>query len=109
MEFREYQKKAMRTKAEYMPGQQLLCAVMGIAGEAGELVEMVKKARYQGHDLSDADLVNESGDILWYIALLCDAIGADMSGVAAHNIRKLEERYPNGFEVERSKNREVKL
>ena len=102
----EYQYDAMRTKANYENQlEQITCAVMGIAGESGELVELLKKHRYQGHPLDLDELRNEAGDILWYLALLCDGMDTEMGQVAEENIEKLEERYPKGFDYQKSRYR----
>ena len=107
MQLSEYHEKAMRTKADYESREeQLLCAVLGILGEGGELAEIVKKARYQGHRLSTDKIVNELGDILWYWALAVDSLEyASPRTVALMNIEKLRNRYPDGFEAKRSVNR----
>ena len=107
MHFNEYQKLAMRTKAHYDSAvDQINCAALGIAGEAGEIAEIIKKHKYQGHPLDEAEVIEEAGDILWYVALLCDALGVTVGGAAYLNVLKLRERYPDGFEEERSINRE---
>jgi len=66
----------------------------------------VKKARYQGHDLNALELANELGDVLWYVALACEALGFDMADVMQSNLNKLSQRYPDGFDPERSRTRE---
>ena len=108
MDIQEYHEKAMRTKADYESREeQLVCAVLGILGEGGELAEIVKKACYQGHTLSIGKVADELGDILWYWHLAVDAMEyVSPSTVAKRNIEKLRNRYPNGFEAERSVNRE---
>ena len=108
MKLSEYHEKAMRTKADYESREeQLLCAVLGILGEGGELAEIIKKARYQGHDLRTDKIANELGDILWYWHLAVDAMEyVSPRTVALMNIEKLRNRYPDGFEAERSINRE---
>lgn len=104
MRFSEYQEKASRTFPNGFPN--LYHSVFGLASEAGEVCGIFQKV-FQGHD-DDSDrehLKKELGDCLWMIAECCSAIGANMDDVAALNIEKLEKRYPNGFEVERSLNR----
>ena len=78
---------------------------MGLNGEAGECIDILKKHFYQGHDLDVDKLIDELGDVLWYIAEACTGIGVTMEEVAKRNIEKLKKRYPNGFETERSINR----
>lgn len=102
-----YQKLAMRTKsATQVPEEILLNAVMGIAGEAGEVVDEMKKVYFQGHEFDVESIMFEVGDILWYIALMCEGLGCSMSEVAEMNIEKLKIRYPGeGFTTEDSINR----
>ena len=66
----------------------------------------IKKWKYQGHDLDKEKLLNELGDVCWYIAVLAKALETDLETVMNLNIKKLKNRYPNGFEAERSINRE---
>ena len=79
---------------------------LGLAGEAGEVVDIVKKSLYHGHDW-DIDKLNlELGDVQWYVSELARFLGLLLSGVANANIKKLEKRYPKGyFESEKSINR----
>lgn len=108
MDATTYQRQAMRTaKWHDDVDEQILNAVLGLAGEAGELVELVKKARYQGHAaIMTEDYQRELGDVLWYAAYLCDALAVSMSDVMKGNLAKLKGRYPEGFSAERSVNRE---
>lgn len=79
---------------------------MGIAGEAGEVADMLKKHTHHGHDLDTVALVQELGDVLWYISAIATELGVDLETVAQGNIDKLKARYPNGFDRQRSINRE---
>jgi len=107
MDANEYQHKAMRTAPQIAAIERLTNAALGLAGEAGEFADAVKKARYQGHDLDAAALSNELGDCLWYAALACEALGLHLGDVLQGNVAKLERRYPDGFSTERSRNRDV--
>lgn len=81
---------------------------MGLAGEAGEIVDLVKKIVFHGHPLGDEELKNllkEDGDVLWYAANLARALKVKLSTVTAMNEDKLKKRYPAGFDEEKSKNR----
>ncbi len=86
-------------------------AADGLAGEAGEIKDLIKKIKFHGkpwNDENHAKLVDEASDILWYWATLCMALGVKPKDVILHNIKKLETRYPGGkFDVERSENRLV--
>lgn len=73
-------------------------ASMGLAGEAGELVDMLKKHVYHGIPLDIEGVRSECGDVLWYLVCLIVAIGLDFQEVARANIAKLKRRYPDGFE-----------
>ena len=102
----EYQKLAMRTnKSEATQEQNLINGCLGLAGEAGEVCDIVKKYMFQGHNLETQKIVVELSDVLWYVALTAQGIGCDLDSIMEHNINKLKKRYPNGFEAERSINR----
>ena len=102
----EYQKLAMRTnRTEATQEQNLINGCLGLAGEAGEVCDIVKKYMFQGHNLETQKIVDELSDVLWYVALTAQGIGCDLDSIMEHNINKLKKRYPNGFEAERSINR----
>jgi NTP pyrophosphatase (non-canonical NTP hydrolase) len=104
----EYQELAMRTKnTELTRDQQLIDGVLGLCGESGEVSDMLKKHLFQGHDFKKEDLINELGDVMWYIALICESQHLSLNGVMVRNIDKLEKRYPKGFSEEASINRLV--
>lgn len=99
-----YQEEAMRTtNGTY--GDLLQNGVMGLCGEVGECADLVKKHLFQGHDLDTEHLAKELGDVAWYLAVTADAIGYDLNTILQMNVKKLRDRYPNGFESERSKHR----
>lgn len=103
----DYQRMAMRTAGEYDNYyEQLRNAAYGLNGEAGEVIDLLKKHEFQGHDLPDEKLIDECGDVLWYCALLADALGFTLEQVMNRNIDKLRKRYPDGFDKNRSINRE---
>lgn len=108
MNFSEYQHQAMRTCSlkDFDGLGALQNAALGLAGEAGEFADAIKKASFQGHEVNKAHLAEEVGDILWYCALAAEALGVDLADIAGSNINKLMRRYPNGFEQERSLHRE---
>ena len=102
----EYQKLAMRTnKPKATQEENLINGCLGLAGEAGEVCDIVKKYIFQGHNLETQKIVDELSDVLWYVALTAQSIGCDLDSIMEHNINKLKKRYPNGFEAERSINR----
>lgn len=99
-----YQEEAMRT-ANGTHGDLLQNGVMGLCGEAGECVDLVKKHLFQGHELDKEHLAKELGDVAWYLAVTAEAIGYDLNVILQMNVKKLRDRYPNGFDEERSKHR----
>lgn len=106
MTFGEYQDKAMRTINPMLSDDELIVtAALGIAGEGGEIADLVKKWQFQGHDLPRAKLIEETGDLLWYLALLMTGLRSGLHIAAWNNIAKLEARYPDGFDSARSINR----
>ncbi len=107
-DFASYAVAARRTRGnrDAAPEEQLLAAVLGIAGEAGEIVDHLKKHRYHGHALRPDRFVEELGDVLWYCAALADALEVSLAEVATRNIDKLHQRYPDGFSVAASLHRE---
>lgn len=107
MNFDEYQELAQRTSPADRPAiDKLTNGALGLGGEAGEVVELVKKHRYHGHVLDRPELEKELGDVLWYVAELCAAAELSMETVARKNIDKLRARYPEGFSATRSIDRE---
>lgn len=104
MTMNEYQMLAQRTSNTEGEGK-ILNGVLGLCGEAGECADIVKKHLFQGHAPDSAHLMEEIGDCLWYIAELATGLGVTLDAVAANNIFKLQQRYPNGFEASRSVNR----
>lgn len=106
MEIKEFQKNSIRTLNMDLTKEQLLSnMVMGIAGESGEVADVIKKHLYQGHDLDVAHLKEEIGDVMFYIVNLANVLELDMQEVLEDNINKLRKRYPQGFDADRSINR----
>lgn len=84
----------------------LLNAALGLAGESGEIVDMVKKYMfYDHHYLAEERIMEELGDILFYVTMMMYAINVDFKRVIDMNVDKLNGRYPEGFDPERSMNR----
>lgn len=102
----EYQCLALRTASSSQPYDHILNGVMGLNGEAGECIDIVKKNMFQGHTLDIDKLIDELGDVLWYVAITADGIGVQLEDIMQHNIDKLRKRYPDGFDAERSIHRE---
>jgi NTP pyrophosphatase (non-canonical NTP hydrolase) len=102
MDFNEYQSLALRTSSSSADDRLLLNGVMGLCGEAGECIDIVKKHLFQGHALDKEKVIDEAGDCLWYLAALASGLGVSLGEIAEGNIRKLAKRYPEGFEADRS-------
>lgn len=103
----EYQRLAQRTsRKELSPEAHVANGMLGLAGEAGECCDLVKKRMYQdGREIRES-LKDELGDVLWYIAEAASGLGLTLEEIAQHNIEKLKKRYPEGFDPERSLHRE---
>ena len=102
----EYQKKAMATlNPDLSKRDVLLNGVMGLCGEAGECIDLVKKHLHQGHALDKAKLCKELGDVAWYLAETAYALDLSLEDVLRGNLDKLKKRYPQGFSAEKSINR----
>ena len=109
MTINEYQTLAMTTLNPALDKKDILInGVMGLCGEAGEAIDLVKKHLAQGHPLDREKLIGELGDIAWYLAETATVLGVDLEEVLARNIEKLKKRYPEGFAAERSLDREEK-
>ena len=106
MKINEYQELALRTASSFAEDDLVLNGALGLSGETGEIADHIKKFRFQGHDLDSEYLAKELGDVCWYVAILAKGIGYDLATIMEMNINKLKKRYPNGFEVSRSLNRE---
>ena len=103
MTIKEYQKLAMRTvNPELDKDKMLINSVMGLCGESGEAIDIVKKWYAHGHELDLEHFKKELGDIAWYLAEAATAIGAELEDIFEENIEKLKKRYPNGFDTEKS-------
>ena len=104
MNANEYQQLAMRTlNPELSRKDVLINSVMGLCGESGEAIDIVKKWLAQGHDLDKAKLAKELGDIAWYLAEAATALDMPLGDILQGNIDKLKARYPEGFEADRSR------
>jgi len=103
MNINEYQQLAMTTlNPELSKRDVLINSVMGLCGEAGEAIDIVKKWMAQGHELDKAHLAKELGDIAWYLAEAATALDIPLEDILQANIDKLRKRYPDGFETRRS-------
>lgn len=120
----EYQKLAMRTndgkctdklKKQIEGGTKyplickdtggLIMGCLGLSGEAGEFTDMIKKWIFHEKPLDITHAEKELGDVMWYVALICDSFGWSLDDIMLMNIDKLKKRYPDGFTVECANNR----
>lgn len=114
MNLNTYQLMAQRTSSEKFADidaeglnlHQLQNGLMGLCGEAGECIELLKKHLFQGHPLDEAALKEELGDVFWYLAEAASALTLWLDDIAEANLEKLRRRYPEGFEPDRSMHRE---
>ena len=103
MTINEYQKLAMTTLNPALSKKDVLInGVMGLCGESGEAIDIVKKWLAQGHELDKEKLAKELGDIAWYLAEAATALDLQLDDILQANIEKLKKRYPQGFETSRS-------
>lgn len=106
MQINEYQRLAMTTLNKDLTKKEVLVnSVMGLNGEAGEVIDIVKKHLFHGHELKKDELIKELGDVAWYLAEAAYALDVDLETILVKNIEKLKKRYPEGFSVEDSINR----
>jgi|SRR5579883_226372 len=102
MNIAEYTKEVRRTCNLTEQKELLTLTALGIAGESGEVVDIIKKKLYHAHELDVLALGKEIGDLLWYIVLLCDVVGLTLDEVIQMNVEKLRKRYPCGFDEQKS-------
>ena len=123
----EYQKLAMRTNdgkstnrviqsiltcnMEYLHRQNVvrkedtidiggvLNGCLGLSGESGETLDMIKKFVFHEKELDEEHLKKELGDVMWYVAMICESVGFDLDDVMQTNVDKLKARYPEGFDT----------
>ena len=106
MQVNEYQKAAMATLNPALDKKDVLInSVMGLCGESGEAIDIVKKWLMQGHELDREHLVRELGDVAWYLAEAATALDVPLEAVFQGNLEKLRQRFPNGFYTGASVNR----
>lgn len=108
MTFNEYQKGVMHTASNVCAATKenmQLNGVLGAAGEAGELSNLLKKELFHGYPFDREHYLKECGDVLYYLALIAESLDSTLEEVAIMNNKNLWERYPDGFETEKSLHR----
>lgn len=109
MQANEYQQKAARTLLGYpdfplSPEETMIIwNAIGLGGEAGEVLELIKKGIFHRHGVDKDKLKKELGDVLWYLTAICTKVGLTLGEVMEENIHKLEIAYPDGYSSEASK------
>lgn len=83
----------------------IINGLFGLSGEVGELTDMVKKWIFHEKELDEDHAKKELGDVMWYIAMICESFGWSLDEIMQMNIDKLKKRYPDGFDTERANNR----
>ncbi len=108
MDEQEYLHEILRTTTagKMSRSERLALCGLGIAGEAGEVADLVKKHLFLDRPLSSAQVKEELGDVLWYLTLLAYEYGCTLEDVMTANVMKLRARYPNGYDPDRSRQRE---
>lgn len=102
MDFNEYQVLARRTQNPALPlWATREHALYGLSSEVGEVLGLHQKV-HQGHAMDEQALRLEIGDVLWFLAELCDVYGWSLDSIARANINKLRTRYPVKFTSEQS-------
>lgn len=106
MTLNEYQQLALRTSRNDIDSvAHLTNGCLGLAGEAGECADLLKKALFQdGREIKEK-MIDELGDVLWYVSETATALGIWLDQIAERNIEKLKKRYPEGFDPEKSLHR----
>lgn len=111
---KEYIENALRTESqEYSFGTtngvtaRVEHGVIGVVTEAGELMDAIKKAKIYGKELDKVNLAEEVGDVMWYLAVLCDELGVSFESVWEKNIAKLSARYPEKYSDHHALNRDT--
>lgn len=102
MNINEYQQLAMTTLNKKLDKEEILVnSVMGLCGESGEAIDIVKKWKFHGHALDKEHLIEELGDVAWYLAEAATALDMPLEDIFNSNIVKLKKRYPEGFEAKK--------
>ena len=108
----EYKELCLRTEKPIninigVPTNRLLHAAMGMCTESGEFTDGIKRNIFYHKPFNVVNLIEELGDILWYVSIAIDALGTSFEEVMQANISKLQKRYPEGFSDEKAINRNL--
>ena len=78
---------------------------LGLAGESGEVLDIIKKWVFHEKELDKDHLKKEIGDVMWYVAMLCESFDFNIDEILKINVCKLKSRYPDGFDTEKANRR----
>ena len=108
MTINEYQAAALRTAQtdKLTANELLLNSALGLCGESGEVADIIKKSRFQGHYIEIEHIAKELGDVAWCRAVGAYAIGYGLETILRMNVGKLKARYPNGYSTDRGLHRD---
>lgn len=106
MTLNEYQTAAQRTSNTYTSSCKIENGLLGLFGEGGECADILKKYLFQGHEFEREHMAKELGDVMWYVAETATGLGMTLEDIAHMNIDKLKARYPDGFDPDKSMNRQ---
>lgn len=84
----------------------LINGCLGLAGESGEVLDLVKKSTFHEKELDIEHFKKEIGDVMWYVAMICESAGFSLDDVMQTNVDKLMARYPDGFDTYRANHRQ---
>lgn len=103
-----YIQEALRTEPPDLPPiLRITHAAMGLCTEAGEFMDALKKHTFYNRQLDRVNLIEELGDLFWYMAIACDELGVTFEQVQGRNIAKLKARYPDRFCSDKAQNRDL--
>lgn len=106
MNLNKYKEEAPKTLNKELSHRETITnMLLGMSGELGEVIDIMKKCLYQGHTTDLEHLTEEVGDVMFYLVNFCNLMGIDLEDAMELNIRKLRNRYKDGFTVEESVNR----
>lgn len=99
--FNDYQKFAAKGIRLESRGKDLEVGfALGLGGEAGEVLDDVKKRKYHGRNIPIEHTAEELGDVLWYLANLTTQLGYSLEDIVEYNVHKLKNRYPDLYKEE---------
>ena len=107
MKYKEYVSNVRRTEAGASRRDRLLHAALGLVTESGEIADTMKRALFYESHIDETNLIEEAGDVLWYLAVLLDALSSSFDEAMEANVAKLRMRYPGRFSPQEAQHRDV--